>query len=152
MDADPWLSEEQQRAWRGWLAVNARLPAALHKQLQEDSGLSLPDFDVLVQLTDTAAGKVRILALAHALGWERSRLSHHIRRMEGRGLVKREDCPDDGRGAFVALTPAGRDAIEQAAPEHARTVGDLVFGALTEDEIETLARFTDKVLDRLESR
>jgi DNA-binding MarR family transcriptional regulator len=152
MDADPWLSKEQQRAWRGWLAVNAQLPAALHKQLQEDSGLSLPDFDVLVQLTDTQAGKVRILALAHALGWERSRLSHHLKRMEGRGLVKREDCPDDGRGAFVALTPAGRDAIERAAPEHARTVGDLVFGTLTQDEIDTLARFTDKVLDRLESR
>jgi DNA-binding MarR family transcriptional regulator len=147
----PWLTEKQQRVWRGWLAMNARLPAALHKQLQEDSGLSLPDFDVLVQLTDTPAGKVRILALAHALGWERSRLSHHIKRMEARGLVEREECPEDGRGAFVVLTRPGRDAIERAAPEHARTVGDLVFDALTDDELDTLSRLTDKVLDRLES-
>src|SRR4051794_23769473 len=131
----PWLNEKQQRAWRGWLAVNARLPAALHKQLQEDSGLSLPDFDVLVKLTDTPDGKVRILALAHALGWERSRLSHHIKRMETRGLIEREECPDDGRGAFVALTTAGRAAIERAAPEHAKTVRNLVFDSLSDNEL-----------------
>jgi DNA-binding MarR family transcriptional regulator len=146
----PWLSERQQRVWREWLAMNAQLPAALHKQLQEDSGLSLPDFDVLVQLTDTPDGKVRILPLANALGWERSRLSHHIKRMEGRGLVEREECPDDGRGAFVALTPTGREAIERAAPEHARTVRHLVFDSLTEEELELMGQFTNKVLNRLE--
>jgi len=145
----PWLSQRQQRVWREWLAMNAQLPAALHKQLQEDSGLSLPDFDVLVQLTDTPDGRVRILPLANALGWERSRLSHHIKRMEGRGLVEREECPDDGRGAFVVLTPTGREAIERAAPEHARTVRELVFDALTDDELDMLAQFTNKVLNRV---
>lgn len=150
--ADPWLNERQQRAWRGWLAVNARLPTVLHHQLQEDSGLSLPDFDVLVQLTDTPAGRVRVLPLAHSLGWERSRLSHHIKRMEGRGLVEREECPDDGRGAFVVLTRSGRDAIERAAPEHARTVRDLVFDSLSDEELRVLADFTDKVLQRLEAQ
>src|SRR3954471_10294684 len=138
----PWLSEKQQRVWREWLAMNTRLPAALHRQLQEDSGLSLPDFDVLVQLTDTPDGRVRVLPLAHALGWERSRLSHHIKRMEGRGLVEREECPDDGRGAFVVLTPAGRDAIERAAPEHARTVRELVFDSLNDAELDAVAVFT----------
>jgi DNA-binding MarR family transcriptional regulator len=147
---NPWLNARQQHVWREWLAVNARLPAALHKQLQDDSGLSLPDFDVLVQLTDTPAGKVRILALAHALGWERSRLSHHIKRMEGRGLVEREECPDDGRGAFVALTRSGRDAIERAAPEHARTVRRLVFDSLSDADLRVLAEFTNKLLQRLE--
>jgi DNA-binding MarR family transcriptional regulator len=144
-----WLSERQQHLWRDWLAMNAELPAALHKQLQRDSGLSLPDFDVLVQLTDAADGKVRILVLAHALGWERSRLSHHIRRMETRGLVGREECHDDGRGAFVVLTSAGRDAIERAAPGHARTVRDVVFDCLTGEELDLLARFTAKVRGRL---
>jgi len=147
----PWLSERQQRVWREWLAMNTLLPTALHKQLQEDSGLSLPDFDVLVQLTDTPDGKVRILPLANALGWERSRLSHHIKRMEGRGLVEREECPDDGRGAFVVLTPTGRTAIERAAPEHARTVRELVFDAMTDDELDMLAQFTNKVMNRLQS-
>jgi DNA-binding MarR family transcriptional regulator len=148
----PWLTEKQQRVWRKWLEMNAQLPAALHRQLQADSGLSLQDFDVLVQLTDTADGRVRITNLAHALNWERSRLSHHIKRMEGRGLVEREECPDDGRGAFVVLTPTGRAAIERAAPEHARTVRQLVFDPLTDHELEIMAQLTDKVLSRLEPR
>jgi DNA-binding MarR family transcriptional regulator len=148
----PWLTEKQQRVWRKWLELNAQLPAALHRQLQADSGLSLQDFDVLVQLTDTADGRVRITNLAHALNWERSRLSHHIKRMEGRGLVEREECPDDGRGAFVVLTPTGRAAIERAAPEHARTVRQLVFDSLTDHELEIMAQLTDKVLSRLEPR
>jgi DNA-binding MarR family transcriptional regulator len=146
------LTEKQQRVWRKWLEMNAQLPAALHRQLQADSGLSLQDFDVLVQLTDTADGRVRITNLAHALNWERSRLSHHIKRMEGRGLVEREECPDDGRGAFVVLTPTGRAAIERAAPEHARTVRQLVFDSLTDHELEIMAQLTDKVLSQLEPR
>jgi len=148
----PWLSEKQQRVWREWLAMNARLPAALHRQLQEDSGLSLPDFDVLVQLTDTPDGRVRIVPLANALGWERSRLSHHVKRMEGRGLVEREECPDDGRGAFVALTPTGREAIEQAAPGHVQTVRQLVFDQLTDEEVDTLGAVLHTVLTQLSHR
>jgi DNA-binding MarR family transcriptional regulator len=130
--------------------MGARLPAALNRQLQTDAGLSLPDFDVLVQLTETPSGKVRILPLAQALGWERSRLSHHVKRMERRGLVEREECPDDGRGAFVVVTTAGREAIEGAAPEHAKTVRGLVFDSLTDDELDTMATLIDKVLSRLQ--
>jgi DNA-binding MarR family transcriptional regulator len=149
-DTSPWLTPKQQRVWRSWLALNAQLPAALHRQLQADSGLSLQDFDVLVHLTDTADGKVRISQLAKALSWERSRFSHHYKRMEARGLVEREECPDDARGAFIVLTPAGRDAIERAAPAHARVVRDLVFASLPEDELEVVARFTDRVLNQLD--
>ncbi len=147
---DPWLTDGQQRVWRRWLRVNAELPAVLHRQLQADSELSLPDFDVLVQLTDTPDGRVRVLDLARALHWERTRLSHHIKRMASRGLVRREECPDDGRGAYVVLTPAGRAAIEQAAPAHVRTVRALVFDALTDEELASLAAVVDKVLARLE--
>lgn len=147
----PWLTAEQQRAWRGWLAMSARLPAALHRQLQQDSGLSLQDFDVLVQLTESAVGRVRVSDLAHALGWERSRLSHHVKRMEGRGLVQREECEDDGRGAFVVVTPAGQEAIELAAPAHAATVRDLVFSGLSEEDLAALTRLTDVVLGRLDA-
>jgi DNA-binding MarR family transcriptional regulator len=112
----------------------------------------LQDFDVLVQLTDSPDGKVRISQLARELNWERSRFSHHYKRMESRGLVEREDCPEDARGAFIVLTPAGRDAIERAAPAHAQVVRDLVFASLPEDELEAVARFTDRVLRRLEPR
>ncbi|GAB3791360.1 MarR family winged helix-turn-helix transcriptional regulator [Nocardioides ungokensis] len=149
-DETPWLDDRQQQAWRAWLAMGSRLPAALNRQLQRDSDLSLQDFDVLVQLTDTEDGRVRVSALAAALGWERSRLSHHVTRMERRGLVAREECGDDGRGAFVVLTPEGRAAIEAAAPGHVRTVRSLVFDALTPAEVASLEAITSKVLGRLE--
>lgn len=150
-DEDPWLSAEQQHVWRQWLAVTAQLPAALHRELQTDSELSLQDFDVLVQLTDQSQGRIRVSELAAALTWERSRLSHHVKRMERRGLVEREECEDDGRGAFVVLTPDGRSAIELAAPEHARLVRSLVFDDLSSEELTALGAITAKVLSRLAS-
>ena len=149
-DETPWLDDRQQQAWRAWLAMGSRLPAALNRQLQRDSDLSLQDFDVLVQLTDTEDGRVRVSALAAALGWERSRLSHHVTRMERRGLVAREECGDDGRGAFVVLTPEGQAAIDAAAPGHVRTVRALVFDALSPAEVASLEAITSKVLGRLE--
>ncbi|MBI2244032.1 MAG: winged helix-turn-helix transcriptional regulator [Nocardioides sp.] len=144
-----WLSAEQEQVWRRWLTLNAMLPAALHRELQADAGLSLPDFDVLVHLTDSPAGRVRVSDLAHALQWEKSRVSHHVTRMERRGLVRREDCPDDARGSFVVVAPAGRAAIEQAAPGHVRAVRDLIFDHLTGDELASLDVITRKVLARL---
>ncbi len=150
MDSVPWLSDKQQYVWRRWLTASALLPAALHRELQADAGLSLPDFDVLVQLTDSPEGRVRVTDLARALSWEKSRASHHLTRMERRGLVKREECRDDGRGAFVVLTPDGRTAIEQAAPGHVRTVRSLVFDQLTEEEVDALESILDKVLARLD--
>src|SRR6476620_11019357 len=149
-DGTPWLDDRQHQAWRAWLAMGSRLPAALNRQLQRDSDLSLQDFDVLVQLTDVEDERVRVSALAAARGWERSRLSHHVTRMERRGLVAREECGDDGRGAFVVLTPEGRAAIEAAAPGHVRTVRSLVFDALTPAEVASLEAITSKVLGRLE--
>ena len=150
-DETPWLTEKQQRVWRNWLTMSAQLPGALHRQLQSDSGLSLQDFEVLVHLSEVDDGRLRISQLASAMGWERSRLSHHFKRMEARGLVEREECPEDHRGAFVVLTSTGRDAIERAAPGHARTVRDLVFAAFPDDDLEVVARFTDLVLRRLET-
>jgi len=146
MDTPTWLTEKQQHVWRRWLAVNAQLPAALQRELQADAGLSLPDFGVLVHLTEDPEGRVRVTDLARALSWEKSRASHHLTRMERRGLVKREECRDDGRGAFVVLTPEGRTTIEQAAPGHARAVRSLVFDQLSEPEVEVLESALGKVL------
>ncbi len=145
-----WLTTEQEQVWRRWLRLNALLPAALHRELQADAGLSLPDFDVLVYLTDSPDGRVRVSDLAQALQWEKSRVSHHVTRMERRGLVRREDCPDDARGAFVVVTPAGRAGIEQAAPGHVRAVRSLIFDQLTDPELAGLDAITRKVLARLE--
>jgi DNA-binding MarR family transcriptional regulator len=145
-----WLDERQQHAWRRYLAMNAQLSARLHRQLQADSGLSLADFAVLVQLTDSPEERVRVLELAQALQWEKSRLSHHLARMQRRGLIAREDCPDDARGAFIVLTSQGRRAIEQAAPQHVNTVRDLVFDQLTTEQVEVLRTIAEQVLARLE--
>lgn len=146
----PWLTERQEETWRRWLTVNALLPAALHRDLQADAGLSLPDFDVLVHLSDTPNGRIRVSELGHALQWEKSRTSHHLTRMERRGLVCREQCPEDARGAFVVMTDAGREVIERAAPGHVRTVRELVFDQLTDAELDALDAITRKVLARLE--
>ncbi len=105
---------------------------------------------MLVQLTDVADGRLRVLELATALQWERSRLSHHVKRMETRGLVEREECADDGRGAYVVLTETGRAAITAAAPDHVRTVRLLVFDALDESDLRALDRITSRVLARID--
>lgn len=146
----PWLPAEAQQLWRRWLRLNALLPGVLHRELQADAGLSLPDFDVLVQLTDRPDARVRVSDLARGLHWERSRVSHHVTRMERRGLVRREECRDDGRGAWVVLTEQGRAVIEQAAPAHVATVRRLVFDALSPQEAEVMGEVIEKILARLE--
>src|SRR5436853_7528292 len=122
-----WLDEREQRAWRAFLRMQAELAGRLNRQLLTDSGLSLSDYDVLVQLTDASDGRLRPFELQRRLQWEQSRLSHHLTRMQRRGLVARGECIDDGRGAYVVLTKAGRSAIETAAPGHVHTVRQLFF-------------------------
>lgn len=151
VDDSPWLSADAQSLWRRWLRLNAELPGVLHRELQADAGLSLSDFEVLVKLTDTPGGRVRVTDLARELNWERSRVSHHVTRMQRRGLVERSECRDDGRGAWVVLTEQGRSAIERAAPGHAATVRRLIFDDLTPTELEVMTGFIDKVLGRLNS-
>jgi DNA-binding MarR family transcriptional regulator len=146
-----WLSEPEQSAWRGLLQMTTRLEARLNRELQEVSSLSLADYDVLVPLSETSQGRLRVFELASVLGWERSRLSHHLARMQRRGLVAREDCDADRRGAFVVLTDAGRTAIDQAAPAHVETVRRLVFEGLSDEQVTSLQGLTDSVLRRLDS-
>jgi DNA-binding MarR family transcriptional regulator len=143
-----WLTAQEEHLWRGWLKLNAALASTLQRELQEDVGLSMPDFEVLVHLTDNPDGRVRVTELARLLQWERSRVSHHIKRMERRGLVGRVECSEDGRGAFVVITPQGRAAIEEAAPGHVMAVRRLMFDALSEEEKATLAAVIDKLLAR----
>ena len=147
-----WLTATEQRVWRRWLTLNARLSATLHKELHDDAGLSMPDYEVLVHLTDSPQGRIRVTDLARLLQWERSRVSHHTTRMERRRLVQRLECAEDGRGAFIVITPQGRAAIEQAAPGHVTTVRRLIFDALTPDEIDALATITDKALTQLDNQ
>lgn len=146
-----WLNETEQRAWRGLLTVTSRLDAELNRRLQETSGLSQADYAVLVALSEAADGKLRAFEVARSLSWEQSRLSHHLARMQKRGLIDRQECPSDRRGAFVVLTADGRSAIETAAPAHVEAVRELMFEGLSDAQVRTLASVTEKVLKRLDS-
>jgi len=125
-----WLSEDEQRTWRTYLRMGSLLPAALNRQLQHDCGLTLPEYEVLVQLSEAPEMRLRPFQICDALNWEQSRLSHQLTRMQHRGLVTREECEADGRGAFVVLTTAGAGAIQAAAPQHVATVRRLIFDRL----------------------
>ena len=147
-----WLTAEEQRVWRRWLTLNAQLSATLQRELQDDAGLSTQDYEVLVHLTDNAEGRMRVTDLARLMQWERSRVSHHVTRMERRRLVQRVECAEDGRGAFVVITPQGRAAIEQAAPSHVNTVRRLVFDALSPEEVDSFGAIIDKALAQLDNQ
>ena len=144
-----WLTEEEQRAWRGLLRMTSQLNARMNRQLQEDYGISLADYDVLVVLSEAPEGRLRVFEVADALAWEQSRVSHQLARMQRRGLIAREGCSSDARGAFAVLTKAGRAAIEQAAPAHVETVRQLLFDGLSHDQLTALTEITTRVLDRL---
>jgi DNA-binding MarR family transcriptional regulator len=106
-----WLNDKQQRTWREFLQVKSRLDVELNRQLQECNDLSQSDYAVLVELNEAAEGRLRPVELGAVLAWEQSRLSHHLSRMVKRGLVVREECTSDRRGAYVVLTRAGKHAI-----------------------------------------
>ncbi|MGC5015200.1 MarR family winged helix-turn-helix transcriptional regulator [Streptosporangium sp. DT93] len=151
MTVPRWLDDDQQRAWRAYLRMQSRLGAELNRRLQAASGLSLADYDVLVHLTDVPEGRLRPYELQRALEWEQSRLSHHLSRMQRRGLVERRECADDGRGAFVVLTETGRQAITAAAPGHVQAVRELFFDALGPGQVDALGKLSARVLTRLDA-
>jgi DNA-binding MarR family transcriptional regulator len=105
---------------------------------------------VLVHLTDVPEGRLRAFELGEGLQWEKSRVSRQVSRMAERGLVARESAPEDGRGAYVVLTPAGRKAIEEAAPAHVELVRRLLFEGLTPDQVRTLGSVASSVVRRLD--
>ena len=114
------------------MRVQLRMNYEMNRQLQADSGLSLADYDVLVALSDDDAG-MRVSDLAAQIGWERSRLSHQLRRMEERGLTERRPSVEDGRTSNVVLTANGRRAITEAAPGHVDLVRALFFDPLPDN-------------------
>ena len=152
MDPVRWLDAPEARAWRALQWMQMRLTAELARRMAASSALSYADYLVLVALTDRPGGRLRLYELGRQLGWEKSRLSHHVARMETRGLVSREPCDVDRRGAFVAVTAGGRRAIEVAAPDHVDTVRRLFIDRLTPGQLEALTAIAETVLAGLDER
>lgn len=145
-----WLDEREERAWRALQYLQHRLPAALAHQLATESNLSYPDYAVLVALTDRADGRLRLSELARELGWDKSRASHQVSRMVERGLVRKEACDTDRRGAYVAVTPRGRRELRAAAPGHVAAVRRLVVDRLSPAQLDALADAATAILAALD--
>jgi DNA-binding MarR family transcriptional regulator len=141
----PWLDENEARAWRAVILFQTHLRGLLARGLQRESGLSESDYEILVHLSEAPEQRIRPFELGRQTGWEKSRLSHHLRRMADRGLVEIEQCELDNRGAVVVLTAVGLGAITSAAPGHVRLVRSSFFDHLSDDQIRALGEIGDRV-------
>ena len=143
--AGGWLDGDQQRAWLAYIRVQLRLTYEMNRQLLTDSGMSLPDYDVLTALSVADRGQMQISVLAAQIGWERSRVSHHVRRMSDRGLVTCGLSAADRRVTEVTLSAHGRQVLEEAAPGHVNLVRRMFFDGLPEGFVGPLSQALESV-------
>lgn len=143
------LTRDQQRAWLAYMRVQLRLTYEMNRELQADSNLSLSDYDVLNALRYAPGGRTRITALATRIGWERSRVSHHVRRLEKRGLVELRSAPTDRRATEITLTDQGWDEITRASIGHIDLVRRLFFEGLPNELLEPLTVGLESVYDNI---
>ena len=144
-----WLDPTEERAWRGYRRMFLLLNARVAHDLAADAGLSEADYDVLSSVSEADGRHERLTTLAARMLWSQSRLSHHIARMERRGLVTREGVESDGRGSMVALTEAGLRAVEAAAPGHVAAVRTHLIDRLSREQIAALADIAEVVVTGL---
>ena len=144
------LSNRQAAAWSSYQRMRVRLTGRLNRELARETGLSEADFEILIALSELPDESVRALALRCGLEWEKSRLSHQLRRMEQRGLVTREHCTEDNRGSVIRVTAAGRKLAEEARQAHEQAVRRYVCDALTPEQMDALGTIAETVLAQLE--
>lgn len=149
---DPrWLDDDEMRAWRAFVATMVRLPFQLDRELQAQHGLAHDDYAILVNLSEAPASRLRMTELAERVLESKSRLSHHISRLESEGLVQRESCPADRRGTFAVLTESGRARLEQAAPDHVGSVRHHFIDRLDRSQLLALADALEAVAGPLDT-
>ena len=136
--------------WRAFIEMSERLRSVIGSRFQAESGLSTGDYSVLLRLSEADGHRLRSSDLATAVGWERSRLSHHLGRMEQRGLVRRDECATDSRGAEVVLTDAGSSAFRRSSAPHLHAIQDLFVGALTPAQLAAVEELTTTLSAHLE--
>lgn len=142
-----WLDDEEQHLWRLMLAASTKISRTIDDRPQAGSGLSSPEFSVLVSLSEADGRVLRLRELCENLGWDRSRASHQVTRMEKRGLVTKEKCPGDARGVLATITDEGMSRLEAAAPDHVETVRRLVFDHLNEKRQAQLLEVLTEVVE-----
>ena len=143
-----WLNPTEMAAWRRYIVASRRLLEALDSDLA-DHELSMPDYEILAQLSDAPERRMRMSELADVAMLSRSRLSHRMKVMEKAGWVRREACPVDKRGFFAVMTPKGWKAIEAAAPDHVESVRQRFVDLLSKDDQKVLAEIFSRVTDEL---
>jgi DNA-binding MarR family transcriptional regulator len=149
MSEPQWLDDREQRAWRSLMVMQAGISEYLERQLRAHSGMSTADYEVLAHLSEAPEGRMRSFALARVLRWEKGRLSQHLTRMQKRGLIRREPCPTDQRGAVVVITEPGRALIEKAAPLAVADVRRVFIDDATPAQLDLLTELGDQVRARL---
>ena len=146
--APKWLTEDEQRAWVAIAYLLIELPGALDTQLQRDAGLNLFEYFVLSRLSMTPGRTARMSELKHLVGGSLSRLSNVVKRLEERGLMRREQDPDNRRYTNAILTEAGWDTVVEAAPGHVTRVRELVIDHLSTAQIDALATIGEEAWRR----
>lgn len=150
MTETKWLSQEEQRAWRGFLLASRLVMDQLNRELHESHGLSLTDYAILVRLSEEPNRRLRMTDLAASSGLSKSRLSHQMSRLEARGLTTRAACPDDARGMNAELTNEGFDILSAASHIHVDGVRTHLLDLLTPEQVTGMGEWTERVVRHLD--
>lgn len=148
-DEVAWLDHEQQRSWRAYLVGTTLLTDRLDRDLREKHGLSLPEYEILVRLSEAPGRRMRMAVLADSVSHSRSRVTHTIARLEKAGSVERVSCADDKRGVEALITEVGYAALESAAPTHVAGVRALLVDLVSPDDYDAVGRVFNAVTDKL---
>ena len=140
------LDERELRAWRGMLRAHAALTKALDADLDSAHGLPLSSYEVLLYLDDAPDRRMRMRDLAASVILSRSGLTRLADRLEREGLIRRESCPSDARGAYAVLTPAGAEMLAIARTTHLAGVRSLFLQHFSGDELDVLGDAWDRVI------
>jgi len=144
-----WLNRSEQHAWRAYLVGTTLLMDRLDRDLRDKHDLSLPEYEILVRLSEADSHRMRMAVLADSVSHSRSRVTHTISRLERAGLVSRSSCASDRRGVEACLTDAGMAAIERAAPDHVRGVREFLLDLADDEDFAAVGRVFDAVTDKL---
>lgn len=148
---DRWLSSDQQRSWRSLLLGTTLLMDRLERDMRDKHGLSSPEYELLVRLSEAPRHELRMAELADSVKNSRSRITHTIKRLEDAGYVVRRACESDGRGVRAVLTDGGYAKLVAAAPDHVECVRQSLIDIVDDGDLETVGRVFRQVADHLES-